>query len=98
VRDALARTALRASAAVCAVAFAWVLLAQASVTVRYAAALTLAAAGLVALVVSLAVGRDWRSVRWARVADMLEGAAVVLALPAGLVAAGFVEQVRQLVS
>jgi hypothetical protein len=98
VRDVLARTALRSSAAVCAVAFVWVLLADASVTVTFVAALTLAVAGLVALVVSLAVGRDWRSVRWARVADLLEGAAVVLSMPAGLLAAGFVEQVRQLVS
>ncbi|HEX5534536.1 MAG TPA: hypothetical protein VFX33_12415 [Actinomycetales bacterium] len=98
VRDVVARTALRASAAVCAVAFVWVLLAHASATVRFVAALTLAVAGLVALVVSLAVGRDWRSVRWARVADLLEGAAVVLSMPAGLLAAGFVEQVRQLVS
>jgi len=98
VRDASARIALRVSAAVCGLALAWVLLAEAGATARLAAALSIAAAGVVALAVSLALGRDWRSVRWARFADLLEGTAVVLSMPAGLVAAGLVEQVRQLVS
>jgi hypothetical protein len=58
----------------------------------------LAVAGVGAAVAGAALGRGWRSVRWARFADGVEALAVVLVLPAALVAAGAVEWVRALVA
>lgn len=54
--------------------------------------------GAAAVVAAVALGRGWRSVRWARAGDLVEGLAVTLALPAAVVAAGGVEHVRRLVS
>jgi hypothetical protein len=58
----------------------------------------LAVAGVGVAVAGAALGRGWRSVRWARFADGVEALAVVLVLPAALVAAGAVEWVRALVA
>jgi hypothetical protein len=59
---------------------------------------SLASAGLLVVVAAVALGRGWQSVYWGRVGDLLEALAVGLALPAGLLAAGVVEFVRQMVS
>jgi hypothetical protein len=57
-----------------------------------------AVVGVLVVVAAVALGRGWQSVYWGRLGDLLEALAVGLALPAGLVAAGAVEFVRQLVS
>ncbi|MFC5997131.1 hypothetical protein ACFP6A_00085 [Quadrisphaera sp. GCM10027208] len=67
----------------------WVAVAVVSVAVL--AALSAAAA-------ATAVGHGWGSVHWARAADVVEGLAVLLALPAAVVAAGAVEWLRAVVS
>ena len=56
----------------------------------------LAVGGLAAVLVAHAFGHGWRSVRWGRVADALEGLCVALAAPAALLAAGGGEWFRQL--
>lgn len=59
--------------------------------------LVFAVAGAVALVVSLtavSLGRGWRSVWWARVADLVEGISIVLVVAAVPLASGFSEVVR----
>lgn len=58
------------------------------------AAVALLAVAVVIAVVIVPVGRGARSLRWSRVADMLESLTVALALPAGLLAAGVVDLLR----
>ena len=59
-----------------------------------AGAVVLLVAGVVAAAVTVPVGRGARSLRWSRVADMLESLTVALALPAGLLAAGLIDLLR----
>jgi hypothetical protein len=59
--------------------------------------LVFAVAGTLALLVSLtavSLGRGWRSVWWARVADLAEGLSIVLVVAAVPLASGFSEVVR----
>ena len=96
-RGPVPRTALLLGGAGALVALSARLVAQGGA----AAGLVTAAAalgGAAAVVAATALGRGWRSVRWARVGDLVEGLAVALALPAAVVAAGGVEHVRRLVS
>jgi hypothetical protein len=65
---------------------------------RTAAWVVFGAGSVLALLVTLAavsLGRGWRSVWWARVADLLEGLAVVLVVGAVPLASGLVEAVRR---
>ena len=52
--------------------------------------------GMTAL--SIVLGRGWQSVVASRLADALEGLAVVLALPAAAVAADVIETLRRVTS
>ena len=59
--------------------------------------LVFAVAGTLALLVSrtaVSLGRGWRSVWWARVADLGEGLSIVLVVAAVPLASGFSEVVR----
>jgi len=81
---------------------AGLVLVAASVAVPAGARVAVAAGAiLLALVVTAvgaALGRGWHSVVASRAADACEGLAVVLALPAAVVAADLVESIRQAVS
>ena len=58
---------------------------------------TFAAVAALALLVTLSavsLGRGWRSVWWARVADLVEGLSIVLVVAAVPLASGFSEVVR----
>lgn len=95
-RGAVGRWAPRLAAVVVAVAVAAVLPDDGLLRV----ALATAALALVALVLALVVPlvRGWRSVPASRAADAVESLVVVLALPAGVVAAGLVQLLRQVAS
>jgi hypothetical protein len=97
VRGLLARLALLVGGAVAAVGLLAALLTDGTAA-RLAVVVTGALTGALVVPAALALGRGWRSVYWARLADVVEGLAVGLALPAGLLAAGAFEYVRQLVS
>lgn len=97
VRDPRARSALLGSAAVTGAALGLALLAGASESTLGPGAAGLVLVTIVVALVAASLGRGWTSVRWARAGDVLEGLAVVLVLPAALVAAGGVEWFRQLV-
>ena len=70
------------------------LVARGTSTQPWALALVVVAVGLVLL--SLAIVRGWRSVAWSRAGDVLEGIAVVLIMPAALIAAGAVQGLQLL--
>lgn len=53
---------------------------------------------LLAAMLSIPIGRGWRSVGFSRLADTFESLLTVLALPVGLVAGGVIEAVRVLTS
>lgn len=98
LRHRTAKVALLASAGACAataVALAVRVLGLGTGS-GVALAVGLAAAGTAAVLVAHAFGRGWRSVRWARFGDALEGLCVALSLPAALLAAGGWEWFRQL--
>jgi hypothetical protein len=57
-----------------------------------------AAVGALTVSVGLALGRGWRSVWWARFADVVEALAVVLVVAAVPLASGIFGAVRSLVS
>ena len=60
-----------------------------------------AGVALLALVVTLTavqLGRGWRSVWWARVADLVEGLSIVLIVALVPLASGFSEAIRGFVS
>jgi hypothetical protein len=97
-RGAVPRAALCAGGTVALVAFALAALAHSQPGGLWGVvvACTLLAVGAVAAAV--AFGRGWRSVWWGRVADVLDGIAVTLSVPATLVAAGGFDYVHQLVS
>jgi len=98
VRGALARTALLLGGTAAAAATLAALIFSADDQQRVVLGLGAAAAGACTVVAAVAVGRGWRSVRWARLADATEGLAVALALPAAVLASNGVEHVRSLVS
>jgi hypothetical protein len=54
--------------------------------------------GVLAIVGSVALGRGWHSTRLSRLADMVEGLAVVLSLPAAAVAADGIDVMRRITS
>ena len=97
VRDPRSRVSLLASASVLALALAFSVLTGAGTSTVRLLAGCLVVVALLVVFASSALGRGWSSVRWARTGDVLEGLAVVLVLPAALVAAGGVEWFRQLV-
>lgn len=97
-RAALPRLALRLCAG-------WLLAALGLAVVRAADRTTdwavFAGVALLALVVTLAavqLGRGWRSVWWARVADLVEGLSIVLIVALVPLASGFSEAIRGFVS
>ena len=98
IRHRTPKTALLVGAGVCASAATALGLDSAGGTLRAGLVVgtALAVGGLAAVLVAHALGRGWRSVRWARVADALEGLCVALAAPAALLAAGGWEWFRQL--
>lgn len=98
LRHRTAKLALLASAGVCAATAVALAVRGLGAGGGVALALVLAAGGAAAVLVATAFGRGWRSVRWARFGDGLEGLCVALALPAALLAAGGWEWFRQLTS
>jgi hypothetical protein len=54
--------------------------------------------GLLTCVAMITIARGTRVLAWSRIADVVENIAVVLALPAGMIAAGTLEFVRTMVS
>lgn len=64
---------------------------------RVAAAVGALVLGAVVAAVSAALARGWHSVVASRLADGFEGLAVVLALPAAVVASGLVDVLRRMV-
>ncbi len=98
VRDRLPRYALLTSATV--------LVLEAVVALRQVGGLdtllvaigVLVATGALVLAGSVALGRGWHSTRLSRLADALEGVAVVLSLPAAIVAADGIEAFRRMTS
>lgn len=100
VRGRVPKVALLLAAGVCASSSAAQVLASGALPDGIggvAATAALGVLGLLLCLVAAAFGAGWRSVRWARVADGVEGLCVALAAPAALVAAGAVEWFRQLV-
>lgn len=98
VRHPVGRTSMLLAAALVALAAGTVGVAGADAGWR---AVAFGSAVLVAACVvpaAVALGRGWRSVRWARAGDIVEGLAAALVLPAGFVAAGGFDWVRQLAS
>jgi len=86
----------RAAAAVVLVELAAAAPADASWLVPVAVVALVLVAGMTVL--SIVLGRGWRSVVASRLADTLEGLAVVLALPAAAVAADVIETLRRMTS
>ncbi|NHC14813.1 ubiquitin family protein [Motilibacter deserti] len=93
-----ARVVLLAAGAVAFAACMASLLAGFGPRERSGATAVLVAVGASTVLAAVALGRGWRSVRWARSAELLDGAAVALVLPAAVIAAGGIEWVRGLVS
>ncbi|MET0789632.1 MAG: hypothetical protein ABWY33_10355 [Cellulomonas sp.] len=95
-RGSVGRWVPRAAAAVVLVELALGAPLEAAWRVPVAVVALVLVAGLAAL--SIALGSGWRSVVASRLADALEGLAVVLALPAALVAADMIETLRRVTS
>lgn len=96
-RGAVARWAPRAAAGIVLVELAVVTGPLAGVDASVAAVGCLVLA-LLAVALSLPLGRGWRSVVASRLGDTVEGLGVVLALPAALVAADLIETLRRVTS
>jgi hypothetical protein len=92
------RRALRAAGTAVLVAAALSTLLVVGVVGTWLTAVGLLVAGLLAVVAGRALGRGWRSLWWARTADVVEGLGVVLAVAALPVASGLSSWVRQLPS
>lgn len=95
-RGAVGRWVPRAAASVVLVELAVSAPADASWLVPVAVAALALVVGMTAL--SIVLGRGWQSVLASRLADALEGLAVVLALPAAAVAADVIETLRKVTS
>jgi hypothetical protein len=95
-RGAVGRWVPRVAASVVLVELAVSAPADASWLVPVAVAALALVAGMTAL--SIVLGRGWQSVLASRLADALEGLAVVLALPAAAVAADVIETLRKVTS
>lgn len=98
LRESAPRVPLLLGGAACGATLAAIVLPGVTTVTAVPVVVVLVLGALSAAVAASAAGRGWRSVRWARVGDVLEGLAATLALPAALVAAGAVEWARQLVS
>ncbi|MGH8867348.1 MAG: hypothetical protein ACRDYU_05045 [Actinomycetes bacterium] len=98
VRDDVGGTALRVGGGLVALAGLAVTAASVDPLGRAVTVGAVTLLGVVTVVSAVALGRGWRSVRWGRSADLLEGLAVTLVVPATLVASGGVDWVRQLAS
>jgi hypothetical protein len=93
-RSRLPRTALRLAAT-------WVLgflglevLREFGPTVDYVFFGAVSAVALLVVLTAVSLGRGWRSVWWARVADLVEGLSIVLVVAAVPLASGFFDVVR----
>lgn len=97
-RAAVPRTALRLPAGLAVTAVLVVGLQAVSGGWLWWALGALAAVTLGVVVAAVSLGRGWRSIWWARVADVVEGLSVVLCVAAFPVAVGLFDLVRQLPS
>ncbi|KQU66456.1 hypothetical protein [Phycicoccus sp. Root101] len=96
VRDRLPRYALLTTSALAALLGTYAAGRLVGVGIGVALACTAVALGLVAVAAAVALGRGWHSTRLSRLADMLEGLAVVLSLPAAALAAGGFETMARI--
>ncbi|MEQ6897835.1 hypothetical protein [Microbacterium sp. KR10-403] len=92
--DPMVRWMPRAAAAVVVLSLVAAALGGVGAELVLAGAVVLLVGGVVIAAVTVPVGRGARSLRWSRVGDMLESLTVALALPAGLLAAGFIDLLR----
>jgi len=92
--DPTVRWMPRAAAAVVVLSLVAAALGGVGADLVLAGAVVLLVGGVVIAAVTVPVGRGARSLRWSRVGDMLESLTVALALPAGLLAAGFIDLLR----
>jgi hypothetical protein len=93
-RSALPRVALRLAASSVLVFLGYVVLREFGPTTDWVVFASAAALGLLATVTAVSLGRGWRSVWWARVADIVEGLSIVLVVAAAPLASGFFDVVR----
>jgi hypothetical protein len=97
-RSTLDKVAPRAAAAVLLLELALLLGTRGSAVASTLGTAALLALGLTAVASAAALGGGWVSVRGSRLADVLEGLCVVLALPAALIAVDAISTFRQLTS
>ena len=98
VRDRLPRYALLTSATVLVLEAVVALRQVGGLDTLVIAIAALVVTGVLVLAGSVALGRGWHSTRLSRLADALEGVAVVLSLPAAIVAADGIEAFRRMTS
>ncbi len=93
-RSTLPRVALRSSAAWVLAFLGVALLRELGPTTDWVGFAALAVLSLVVTMTAVSLGRGWRSVWWARVADVVEGLSVVLVVAAVPLASGLFDMVR----
>ena len=93
-RSALPRVALRAAAVWVLAVLGYDVLDTYGRTTDWVTFAVVAAVALVVTMSAVSLGRGWRSVWWARVADLVEGLSIVLVVAAVPLASGFFEVVR----
>ncbi|MEO5983418.1 MAG: hypothetical protein ABIQ13_14000, partial [Pedococcus sp.] len=98
VRDRLPRYALLTSATVLVLEAVVALRQVGGLDTLVIAIAALVVTGVLVLAGSVALGRGWHSTRLSRLADALESVAVVLSLPAAIVAADGIEAFRRMTS
>ncbi|MEO5708463.1 MAG: EsaB/YukD family protein [Nocardioidaceae bacterium] len=93
-RSLLPRTALRLSATWVLAFLGLEVLREFGTTVDYVFFGSVTAVALLVVVTAVSLGRGWRSVWWARIADLVEGLSIVLVVAAVPLASGFFDFVR----
>jgi hypothetical protein len=98
VRDRLPRFALLTSSAASALLGTYAAGQRLGAGPGFALVVGAVVLGVVAIASAVALGRGWHSTRLSRLADMLQGLAVVLSLPAAALAADGFEAMRRMTS